>query len=102
MYVESTGVLVRCVVTFCLVKMDVSNILSLHTHVQYGLIAFGIAHLAYSIILVVGYFGYFLLQPKGSAVSFVPTYLGAKYVDNTRVTLTHRVAQLTQRHWCLL
>lgn len=63
MYVESTGVLIRCVATFGLVS-----------YTNLGLLAFGIAHLLYACILVVGYFGYFIVYKSniGTITDLIP------------------------------
>eukprot|EP01126_Amoeba_proteus_P053242 TRINITY_DN6480_c0_g1_i10.p1 TRINITY_DN6480_c0_g1~~TRINITY_DN6480_c0_g1_i10.p1 ORF type:complete len:304 (+),score=38.39 TRINITY_DN6480_c0_g1_i10:164-1075(+) len=47
MYVESSAVLVKCIVTYLLVKRN------------FGLLSFGISHVIYGVILLVGYLSYF-------------------------------------------
>lgn len=52
MYVETSAVFIRCIVTYLLVHSD------------YGLLSFGVANVVYSFVLLVGYFGYYFMTPS--------------------------------------
>lgn len=67
MYVETSAVFLRCIVTYFLVRND------------YELLSFGIANIVYSLVLLLGYFGYYFITPSSNTKDLFPRF-DRKYV----------------------